>query len=74
MKKKLKQKTPSKISENMRKLRSAKKLSKSVLVAKTGLDYHTIAKIENGRTPDPRVHTVVKIALALDTSVEKLVN
>lgn len=66
-------KKPSKIAENLRKLRAEKKLSKSKLVTATGLDYHTIAKIENGRTPDPRVHTIVKIALALETSVEELV-
>lgn len=74
MRKKAKQKETSKIAENLRKLRKERKLSKSKLVTKTGLDYHTIAKIENGRTPDPRVHTVVKIALALDASVEQLVN
>lgn len=73
MKKKLKQKTPSKIAENLRKIRAKKNLSKSKLVTATGLDYHTIAKIENGRTPDPRVHTIVKIAVALETSVEELV-
>lgn len=73
MKKKSKEKKPSKIAENLRKLRSKKHLSKSKLVTATGLDYHTIAKIENGRTPDPRVHTMVKIAIALETSVEELV-
>lgn len=74
MKKKSPKKEPSKIAENLRKLRAQKKLSKSKLVTATGLDYHTIAKIENGRTPDPRVHTMMKIALALETSVEELVN
>ncbi len=74
MKTKSKEKKPSKIAENLRKFRAQKKLSKSKLVTATGLDYHTIAKIENGRTPDPRVHTMVKIALALEKSVEELVN
>ena len=74
MKKKVSKKEPSKIAKNLRKFRSEKKLSKSKLVTATGLDYHTIAKIENGRTPDPRVHTMVKIALALEKSVEELVN
>lgn len=64
----------SKIALNLRKFRAEKNLSKSKLVTKTGLDYHTIAKIENGRTPDPRVHTMVKIANALEKSVEDLVN
>lgn len=74
MKKKVSKKEPSKIAENLKKIRAKKRLSKSKLVTATGLDYHTIAKIENGRTPDPRVHTIVKIALALETSVEELVN
>jgi len=74
MKKESEKKEPSKIAENLRKFRAQKKLSKSKLVTATGLDYHTIAKIENGRTPDPRVHTMVKIALALEKSVEDLVN
>ena len=64
----------SKIAKNLRKIRAEKRFSKSKLVCETGLDYHTIAKIENGRTPDPRVHTIVKIASALKTSVEELVN
>jgi transcriptional regulator with XRE-family HTH domain len=74
MEKKLAKNESSKIAENLRKLRAKKKLSKSKLVTKTGLDYHTIAKIENGRTPDPRVRTMMKIALALETSIEELVN
>lgn len=73
MKKKLAKNQLSKIAKNLRRFRIEKHLSKSKLVTKTGLDYHTIAKIENGRTPDPRVHTMVKIANALETTVEELV-
>ena len=72
MKTKSKPKKTSNIGENLRKLRNEKRLSKSKLVTKTGLDYHTIAKIENGITPDPRVMTIVKLAKALGTTVEKL--
>ncbi len=72
MTKKIKSKKVSNIGVNLRKLRSEKRLSKSKLVTKTGLDYHTIAKIENGITPDPRVLTMVKLAEALGTTVEKL--
>ena len=72
MTKKTKPKKTSNIGSNLKKIRSEKKLSKSKLVTKTGLDYHTISKIESGLTPDPRVGTVVKIAQALQTTVEKL--
>ncbi len=71
--KKQKVKKVSNISANLKKIRVEKKFSKSKLVVKTGLDYHTISKIESGITPDPRVLTVVKIAHALGTTVEKLI-
>jgi transcriptional regulator with XRE-family HTH domain len=61
------------ISKNFKKIRKQKKISKSVLVMKTGLDYHTISKIESGITPDPRVNTIIKIIKALDVPFEDLV-
>ncbi|OGH76839.1 MAG: hypothetical protein A2373_03510 [Candidatus Magasanikbacteria bacterium RIFOXYB1_FULL_40_15] len=63
----------SKISKNFKKIRNEKKLSKSFLVMKTGLDYHTISKIENGITPDPRINTVVKLVRALEISLDDLI-
>lgn len=63
----------SKIAENVKRLKKEKGLSKSDLVRKTGLDYHTIAKIENGKTPDPRINTVIKIAAALKKTLDQLV-
>jgi transcriptional regulator with XRE-family HTH domain len=74
MKKVSKKKSASKIGANVKKFKKEKGFSKSDLVRKTGLDYHTIAKIERGVTPDPRIGTVVKIALALEKTVEQLVN
>lgn len=74
MKKGSEEKAISKIGANVKKFKKEKGLSKSDLVRKTGLDYHTIAKIERGITPDPRIQTVVKIALALEKTVEQLVN
>jgi transcriptional regulator with XRE-family HTH domain len=35
---------------------------------------HTIAKIETGSTPDPRVETLRKTADALGVSVDDLIN
>ena len=63
----------SKIAENVKRLKKEKGFSKSDLVRKTGLDYHTIAKIENGKTPDPRINTVIKIAAALKKTLDQLV-
>lgn len=73
MRKNVIEKEPSKIGVNIKKFSKKNGLSKSELVRRTGLDYHTIAKIERGVTPDPRVHTVVKIASALGITVEELV-
>lgn len=66
-------KVHSKIGVNIKKFSKRNGFSKSELVRRTGLDYHTIAKIERGVTPDPRVHTVIKIATALGITVEELV-
>lgn len=73
MKKKTKNKEISKIAENVKRLKKEKGFSKSDLVRETGLDYHTIAKIENGKTPDPRINTVIKIAAALNKTLDQLV-
>lgn len=72
-KKKSKNKEVSKIGENVKRLLKGKGLSKSDLVRKTDLDYHTIAKIENGITPDPRINTLMKIANAVEEPITKLV-
>lgn len=62
----------SKIGENIRKFRNKLGLSQDVLSKKTNLAFHTIAKIESGVTPDPRIDTVKKIADALDITLNDL--
>jgi len=44
-----------------------------VLSKKANLAFHTIAKIEAGSTPDPRIETVRKIADALGVTLDDLV-
>lgn len=73
MKKKTQLTQISNIAKNLKKIRCEKHISKSKLVAETGLDYHTIAKIENGITPDPRIGTLKKIANALNVPIDNLV-
>ena len=63
----------SKIAENLKRIKKAKGFSKSDLVRQTDLDYHTIAKIENGLTPDTRISTLIKIAKALKEPIGNLV-
>lgn len=73
MVKKTKNKEVSKLGKNVKKFKKEKGYSKSELVRLTGLDYHTIAKIEHGITPNPGVGTVLKIARALETTLDELV-
>jgi predicted transcriptional regulator len=63
----------SKIAANLKRLKREKKLSQSSLCRKSGLAYHTIAKIETGTTSDPRISTLKKLAYALGVSLDDLV-
>ncbi|HPM08739.1 MAG: helix-turn-helix transcriptional regulator [Candidatus Neomarinimicrobiota bacterium] len=60
------------ISKNIRRIRQKKRISQDRLSKKADLAFHTIAKIESGATPDPRVETVKKIADALGVSIYDL--
>jgi transcriptional regulator with XRE-family HTH domain len=68
-----KKKKDSKIAQNLKKLKKAHHLSQTDLCKKADLAYHTIAKIENGATPDPRISTIVKLAGAFQVPIEELV-
>lgn len=59
-----------KIAENLKRFKKDKNFSQSDLCKKTGLAYHTIAKIENGATPDPRISSLKKIAEALGVTID----
>ncbi|MAZ67501.1 hypothetical protein CL652_01890 [bacterium] len=64
-------KTASKIAAKLKSLKKQRGLSQSDLCKKTGLAYHTIAKIENGSTSDPRVSSLKKLADVLEISVDE---
>ncbi len=70
----LKKNKESKIAENLKKLKKEHRLSQSDLCKKADLAYHTVAKIENGATPDPRISTIIKLAGALQVPIDELVN
>lgn len=61
------------IGRNIRKYRTKLGFSQDVLSKRTNLAFHTIAKIESGVTPDPRIETVKKIAGALGVSIDELI-
>ena len=61
------------IAENIRKYRNKLGISQDVLSKRADLAFHTIAKIEAGTTPDPRIETVKKIADALEVTLNDLI-
>jgi transcriptional regulator with XRE-family HTH domain len=65
-------KQESKIGKNIKKYRKKIGISQDVLSKRANLAFHTIAKIETGSTPDPRIETVKKIADALDVTIDNL--
>ncbi|KUK66668.1 MAG: helix-turn-helix transcriptional regulator [Candidatus Pacebacteria bacterium] len=65
-------KQKSTIGDNIKKYRNKLGISQDVLSKRANLAFHTIAKIEAGSTPDPRIETVKKIADALGVSLDDL--
>lgn len=62
------------IGDNIRKYRNKLGISQDILSKKANLAFHTIAKIEAGSTPDPRIETVKKIADALGVTLDDLIS
>jgi transcriptional regulator with XRE-family HTH domain len=65
-------KQKSTIGDNIKKYRNKLGISQDVLSKRANLAFHTIAKIEAGSTPDPRIETVKKIADALGVTLDDL--
>jgi len=60
-----------KIGENIKRIRTAKKLSQKEVISIANLDSAQYSRIENGKT-DPTVTTLEKIAKALGVSLSDL--
>lgn len=58
---------------NLVKIRKQKKWSQEKLAAESGISYNTLIKIERGGIENPKIETVIKLADALDVSIDKLV-
>ena len=61
------------IANNIKKYRNKLGISQDVLSKRANLAFHTIAKIEAGSTPNPRIETVKKIADALGITLNDLI-
>ncbi len=66
-------KNKSEIGKRIRKYRKKLGISQDTLSKKADLAFHTITKIETGKTPNPTIDTVKKIADALDVGVDDLI-
>ena len=62
------------ISENLRKLRTARGLSQTALSKASGITQATISDVETGRREHPHDSTMRKLATALGATVEDLVD
>ncbi len=60
------------ISENVRRIRKAKKLSQDKLAKLAGITLTTLVKIESGANDNPTIKTLKKIANALEVPVNDL--
>jgi len=60
------------IAKNIKKYRDKLCISQDKLSKLAGVTLHTVAKIETGSTPDPRIGTLRKIADALSVKVDDL--
>jgi len=60
------------VSENIRKLRQKKGISQDRLSKEADIALNTVVKIETGKSPNPTVDTLEKIAKALGVSTVEL--
>ena len=60
--------------KNLAKHRLKRDLTQRELARLSGVSYNTIIKIERGGITNPKIETVVKLAKALNISLDKFVN
>jgi len=61
------------LAENLKKLRLKKGWTQQELSHRAGLSHNSISKIEQGVSLKPEIQTMIKIADALDVSLDELV-
>jgi len=59
--------------KNLARFRKQKGLTQEALARKADISYHTLVKLENGGTRNPKIGTVVKLAEALGIGLDELV-
>ena len=61
------------LSKNIKKYRSKLGVSQDKLSKIADVTLHTLTKIESGATTDPRIETVIRIAKALNVTLDDLI-
>ncbi len=59
--------------KNLAKLRKEKGLTQEGLARKANISYHTIVKLESEGIKNPKIDTVLRLAEALEVSLDRLV-
>jgi len=59
--------------QNLVKLRKQKGWSQERLATESGISYNTLIKLERGGILNPKIETVIKLADALNVSLDELV-
>ena len=59
--------------KNLKELRKKKGWTQEKLAQEAGISFHTLIKIERGNIKSPRLETLIKLAGALDVSIDELV-
>ena len=60
------------LSNNIKKLRTQKKLSQDKLARLADMPYNTLVKLESGKSKNPTFETLSKLADTLEVSIDKL--
>jgi len=64
----------SNILDNIKKIRNKKGWSQERLAREADVSYQTLIKIEQNRVKNPKLQTLIKIAKALDVTLDGLIN
>jgi len=59
--------------KNLREFRKQKGWSQERLAREANISYHTLIKLEQNNIKNPKIETVIKLADALNVSLDKLV-
>jgi len=60
--------------KNLAKIRKQKGWTQEKLSREAGISYNTLIKIERNGIKNPKIETVIKLAKALEISIDKLVS